>query len=148
MIIVTYLNGKWKRSRSVVSDSLRSHGLESTRLLWPWDFPGKSTGVGCHFLLQGIFLTQGSNPGLLHCRLCFWYKGWFCVLVCLCSFYVLVWGCVHPSGSPAYPVLLGFNGGFLTKAWLITCIFSPSLFSGETGVGLKILSFRYIFRKL
>ena len=143
-----YLNGKWKRSRSVVSDSLRSHGLESTRLLWPWDFPGKSTGVGCHFLLQGIFLTQGSNPGLLHCRLCFWYKGWFCVLVCLCSFYVLVWGCVHPSGSPAYPVLLGFNGGFLTKAWLITCIFSPSLFSGETGVGLKILSFRYIFRKL
>ena len=31
-------------------------------------FPGKSTGVGCHFLLQGIFLTQGSNPGLLHCR--------------------------------------------------------------------------------
>ena len=39
-----------------------------TRLLHPWDFPGKSTRVGCHFLLQGIFLTQGSNPGLLHCR--------------------------------------------------------------------------------
>ena len=34
----------------------------------PWDFPGKSTGVGCHFLLQGIFVTQGSNPGLLHYR--------------------------------------------------------------------------------
>ena len=32
----------------------------------PWDFPGKNTGVGCHFLLQGIFLTQGSNPSLLH----------------------------------------------------------------------------------
>ena len=31
-------------------------------------FSGKSTGVGCHFLLQGIFSTQGSNPGLLHCR--------------------------------------------------------------------------------
>ena len=31
-------------------------------------FPGKNTGVGCHFLLQGIVLTQGSNPGLLHCR--------------------------------------------------------------------------------
>ena len=31
-----------------------------------WDFPGKNTGVGCHFLLQGIFLTQGSNPHLLH----------------------------------------------------------------------------------
>ena len=39
-----------------------------TRLLCPWDFLGKSTGVGCHFLLQGIFPTQGSNPGLLHCR--------------------------------------------------------------------------------
>ena len=37
-------------------------------LLCLWDFPGKSTGMGCHFLLQGIFLTQGSNPGLLHCR--------------------------------------------------------------------------------
>ena len=38
------------------------------RLLCLWDFPGKNTGVGCHFLLQGIFLTQGLNPGLLHCR--------------------------------------------------------------------------------
>ena len=34
------------------------------RLLHPWDFPGKGTGVGCHCLLQRIFLTQGSNPGL------------------------------------------------------------------------------------
>ena len=34
----------------------------------PQNFPGKSTGVGCHFLLQGIFLTQGSNSGLLQCR--------------------------------------------------------------------------------
>ena len=39
-----------------------------TRLLRPWDFLGKSTGVGCHFLLQGFFPTQGSNPGLPHCR--------------------------------------------------------------------------------
>ena len=38
------------------------------RLLCPWDFPGKNTGVGCHALLQGIFPTQGSNPCLLHCR--------------------------------------------------------------------------------
>ena len=37
----------------------------------PWDFPGKSTGVCCHFLLQGIFLTQGSNLDLLHCSRCF-----------------------------------------------------------------------------
>ena len=39
-----------------------------TRLLRPWDFLGKSTGVGCHFLCHGIFPTQGSNPGLPHCR--------------------------------------------------------------------------------
>ena len=38
-----------------------------TGFLHPWNFPGKSTGVGCHFLLQGIFPTQGSNPGLPHC---------------------------------------------------------------------------------
>ena len=37
---------------------------EPTRLLHPWDSPGKNTGVGCHFLLQGIFPTQGSNPGI------------------------------------------------------------------------------------
>ena len=39
-------------SRSVMSDSLRPHGLQPTRLLHPWNSPGKNTGVGCHFLLQ------------------------------------------------------------------------------------------------
>ena len=47
---------------------LRPHGLYPTRLLRPWDFPGKNTWVGCHFLLQEIFLPQGLNPGLPHCR--------------------------------------------------------------------------------
>ena len=42
---------KWKWSRSVVSDPQRPHGLQPTRLLLPWDFPGRSTGVGCHCLL-------------------------------------------------------------------------------------------------
>jgi len=42
---------KWKGSRSVVSDSSRPHGLQPPRLLCPWDFLGKSTGVGCHCLL-------------------------------------------------------------------------------------------------
>ena len=41
---------------------------EPTRLLCPWDPPGKNTGVGCHSLLQGIFPTQGWNPGLPLCR--------------------------------------------------------------------------------
>ena len=44
------------------------HGLQPTRLLCPWNFPGKDTTADCHFLPQGIFLTQGSNLHLPHCR--------------------------------------------------------------------------------
>ena len=62
-----------RESCSVVSDSLRPHGLQPTRLLSPWNFPGKSTGVGCHFLLKGTFPTQGSNLGLPHCRQMLYY---------------------------------------------------------------------------
>ena len=43
-----------------------THGQSLTRLLCPWDSPGKDTGVGCHSLLQGIFPTQGSKRHLLH----------------------------------------------------------------------------------
>ena len=57
---------KW--SCSVASDSLRPHGLWPTRILSPWDFLGKNIGVGCHLLLQGSFLTQGSNLGLPYGR--------------------------------------------------------------------------------
>ena len=55
----------WKsgESRSVVSDSLRPHGLYS-----PWNSPGQNTGVGSLSILQGIFPTQGSSPGLPRCR--------------------------------------------------------------------------------
>ena len=53
-----------------MSDSLRPHGLQSTRRLCPWNFPGKNTGMGCHFLLQGIFLIQGLKLSLL--RLLHW----------------------------------------------------------------------------
>ena len=48
-----------------MSNSLWPHGLQPARLLCPWDSPGKNTGVGCHFLLQGILPTQGSNLHLL-----------------------------------------------------------------------------------
>ena len=51
------------QSRSVVSDSLRPHGLHS-----PWNSPSQNTGVGSLSLLQGIFPAKGSNPGLPHCR--------------------------------------------------------------------------------
>ena len=52
----------------VVFDSLRPHGLQPTRVLYPWNSPGKYTGMGCHSLLQGIFPTQRANPRPLHCR--------------------------------------------------------------------------------
>ena len=47
---------------SVMSNSLRSHGLEPTSLLCPWSSPGKKTGVGCHFLLQGDLPDPGIKP--------------------------------------------------------------------------------------
>ena len=53
---------------SVVYSLPRPYGLQPARLLCPWDLPGKNTEVGCHFLLQEIFLTQGLNPCLWHCR--------------------------------------------------------------------------------
>ena len=54
---------KESESRSVVSNSLRPHALYN-----PWNSPGQNTEVGSLSLLQGIFPTQGSNPGLMHCR--------------------------------------------------------------------------------
>ena len=74
MLVITFLS----RSESEVAQSCLTlcdpvdYGPPGsswpTRLLSPWDFPSKNTGVGCHFLLQGIFPTQGSNPVLLHCK--------------------------------------------------------------------------------
>ena len=62
----------WNQCMCIVgSNSLRPHGLWPTGLLCPWDSPNKNNGVGCYFLIQGIFSTQGSNLSLrclLHCR--------------------------------------------------------------------------------
>ena len=74
---LTSTHNYWKNyscdslSLSLVPQScpiLWPHGLQPARLLCPWDSPGKNTGVGCHFILQGTFLTQVLNLGLLHCR--------------------------------------------------------------------------------
>ena len=60
----SYYNEKKKEnvSPSAMSDPLQPHGLQPTRLLCPWDSPGKNSGMGSHSLLQEL------NPGLLHCR--------------------------------------------------------------------------------
>jgi len=52
---------KWKGSRSVESNSSQPHGLQPTRLLHPWDLPGKSTGVGCHCLLHMYSYRHSKN---------------------------------------------------------------------------------------
>ena len=56
------INIQWLRLHT---PSAGGHGLQPTRLLCPWDFPGKNTGVGYYFLPQGIFLTRGLNPSFL-----------------------------------------------------------------------------------
>ena len=56
-------------SPSVISDSLRPHGLLPARHFCLWSSSGKNTGVSGHSFLQGIFPIQGSNSGLMHCRL-------------------------------------------------------------------------------
>ena len=80
---LTYVPDYWKTSQTEEHGWLQSMGSWrdrydwsdlaaaaaddcSLRLLCPWDFPGNNTGMDCHFLLQGIFPTQGSNPGLAH----------------------------------------------------------------------------------
>ena len=74
---------KWKWSRPVMSDSSRPHGPQPTRPLCPWDFPGKSTGVGCHCLLRQILQTS-SNLG------CSQQNSW-------------------PSRTPIYHALLAYS---------------------------------------
>ena len=61
-----YESEKWKWSRSVVSYSWRPHGLQPTRLLCPWGFPGKSTGVGCHCLLHWWWLVHFKRYWMFH----------------------------------------------------------------------------------
>ena len=59
-VVISFFNA-WKWSRSVVSNFSQPHGLQPTRLLRPWDFPGDSTGVGCHCLLQMEYYSALKN---------------------------------------------------------------------------------------
>ena len=69
-MLLDFSEVKVKASVTQLCPTLCNHVdcMEPARLLCPWDSLGKNTRVGCHFLLQGIFPTQGLNPGLLHCR--------------------------------------------------------------------------------
>ena len=75
------------RMRLVTQLYLTPYDTMDCRLLCPWDSPGKNTRVGCHALLQGIFPTQGLNPGVPHCR---WYTHTHTlspILIPTCSWY-------------------------------------------------------------
>ena len=97
-LVQPYSESEW--SRSIVSSSLRPHGLH------PWDFPGKSAGVDCHCLLQGIFPTQESTPGLLHCRqmlYCLSHQGSPC--------------CTSLFSLRCYDIFLTVSSWELNRAW-------------------------------
>ena len=94
-----------------MSNSLQTQGLQPVKFLCPCKFLGKNTGEDCHFILQGIFLTQGLNLGFLHCREILYSLSHqrsppkVKVLVtqsCLNLCYPM--DC-HPSGSPLHGIL-------------------------------------------
>ena len=84
------------------------------------DSPGKNTGVGCHALLQGIFPTQGSKPGLLHCRqtlYCLSHQGF-------CYTWRIPWT-EEPGGLQSMGLQrVGHNGAtfFFLMWWLVLCV--------------------------
>ena len=96
-------------SHSVMPDSLPPHGLQPSRLLCPWDLPGKNTGMGCHFLLQGIFLTQGLNQSLLHCRQILYHLSYQRPSIYLYIFniflyiYIYLYSQISHGGGPTSP---------------------------------------------
>ena len=109
-------------SHSVVSDFFWPHGL--VRLLCPWNSPGKNTGVGCHSLLEGIFPTQGSNPGLLHCRQILYhlsYQG--------SPLYVYVQSSIFHNTQKIEAIQMFIKG--LTDKWDMVYLYDGILFSHE-----------------
>ena len=121
---------KWKWSRSVVSDPQRPHELQPTRLLRPLDFPGKSTGVGCHCLLHPLVMEIDNSirgclhPPLLKNNLCespMWAVG----VEHLC------FGCVSPTfGDWANCFLRFLNVGRLSRISR-TCLYSKIILLEE-----------------
>ena len=92
---------QWSESESpsVVSDSLRPHGLYS-----PWNSPGQNTGVGSRSLLQEIFPTQGSNPGLPQCgRILLPPEPPYGRTLFIHSIYILVCLCWSQTPHPSLP---------------------------------------------
>ena len=108
-------------THSFVSNSLWPHGLWP--MLCPWDFSGKKTRVGCHFLFQGIFPTQGSNPRLHISCIRKWILYHWATWEVLNSFYfskILGWGsrnCLCIMVWKGVPFGMGHQGKKVTNTW-------------------------------
>ena len=142
-------------SHSVVFNSLRPHGLHS-----PWNSPGQNTGVGRLSFLQGIFPTQGLNPGLLHCRQILyqlshkgnprilewvaytfssgssWPRNWTRVSSIADRFFTN-WAIREAPGGDCRTSIIFW--GMIRMMWLSTFILTPSFFPG-TQMQAAILS--------
>ena len=105
---------------STVSYCLRPCGLLPTMLLCPWNSPGKNAGVGCHFLLQGIFLTQRTNLSLL-CPL-HWYSGSLPLV---------------PSGKPTHRLSLSLTWYTIISDYVVISVMSVSPAGFQVATGEK-----------
>jgi len=107
-------------SRSVVSNSLWPHGLYSS-----WNSPGQNTGVGSLSLLQGIFLTQGLNPGLLHYRqILYWlnHKAHSCMYVYIYIYiptHIYTYIYIGPWYTTSLSIQLLMNIWVASISWLL-----------------------------
>ena len=99
-------------SRSVVSNSLWPHELQRTRLLCPWNSPGKNTGMGCHSLLQRIVPTLGFNPGLPHCREILYHLSYQESPDCIVVLFLIFWGNYFTFSIAAVPGYIPTNRVF------------------------------------
>ena len=128
-----YLSESESVSHSVVSNSLRPHGLQPTRFLCPWNSAGKNTGVGCHSLHQGIFPSRGSNPGLLHCRqilYCLSHQGSCSILVVGIAKYnthLLLWKACHHMLQATGPLKTNQGNRLLKLGWFSESILQRNL---------------------
>ena len=132
-----------------MSDSLRPHGLYPTRLLCPWDSPGKNTGVGCHSLLQGTLpdpgIKRGSPalqvvsllsepPGKVQTPCCHtrWFMMWSCWLLQpdIMSF---------PSSTPPFHHVQVLTASCPYISWSISLVVSSFLSSWQSLVQLSQL---------
>ena len=79
------------------------------QLLCPWDFPGKNTGMGCNFLLQGTFPTQGSNPHLLHWQACSLPLSQIAFLIVMVLIMIRILAKQYPNAKLLLPLLKKTN---------------------------------------